>query len=52
MEDDAWSLGGMKRPGVKDSEEFSSEEAMDDEWDEDDDDDDHGGQMMPIPNMI
>ena len=53
LDDDAWNAGGMRRPGEKDSEEFSSEEAMDDEWaDDDDDDDDHGGQMMPIPSMF
>ena len=51
-DDDAWTAGGIKRPGSKDSEEYSSEEAMEDEWGNDDDDgDDHGGQMMPIPNF-
>ena len=50
-DDDAWTAGGIKRPGAKDSEEYSSEEAMEDEWDDDDDDDDHGGQMMPIPSF-
>lgn len=49
MEDDAWISGGMKRPGERDSEEFSSEEVMGDDWE--DDDDDHGGEMMPIPSM-
>ena len=49
--DDPWLAGGMKRPGEKDSEEYSSEEAMEDEWVSDDDDDDHGGQMMPIPSL-
>ena len=52
MEEDAWSNGGMKRPGEKDSEEYSTEEVMEDEWDNDDDDDDHGGQMMPIPSLF
>ena len=51
MEDDAWIAGGMKRTG--DSEGFSSEEAMGDDWDtNDEDDDEHGGEMMPLPNMI
>ena len=53
-EDDGWTTGGtggLKRPGEKDSEEYSSEEAMEDEWNDDSDDDDHGGQMMPIPNL-
>lgn len=49
--DDGWLVGGVKRPGDKDSEEYSSEEAMEDEWGSDDDDDDHGGQMMPIPSL-
>ena len=50
MEDDAWVAGGMRRPGEKGSEDFSSEEPL--EWDDDDDDDDdHGGQMMPIPSL-
>ena len=49
--DDPWMAGHMKRPGEKDSEEYSSEEAMEDEWVSDDDDDDHGGQMMPIPGL-
>ena len=49
IEDDAWVAGGMKRPGVRDSEEFSSEEAMEDDWDSDDDD--HGGHMMPVPGI-
>ena len=31
MEDDAWNAGGMRRPGEKGSEDFSSEEAMEDE---------------------
>lgn len=48
-EDEAWQLGGMKRPGEKDSEEFSSDEAMEDDWaaTDSDDDDDRGGHMMP-----
>lgn len=55
MEDDAWIAGqGLRRPGEKNSEDFSSEEAMS-EWethDDDDDDDDHGGHMMPIPSLF
>ena len=51
MEDDAWVAGGIRRPGEKDSEEFTTEEEMGDDWADDDDDDDHGGQMMPIPSM-
>ena len=50
IEDDAWVAGGIRRPGEKDSEEFTTEEEMGDDW-ADDDDDDHGGQMMPIPSM-
>jgi len=52
MEDDAWNAGGMRRPGEKGSEDFSSEEAMEDDWEDDDDDDDHGGHMMPVPNLM
>jgi len=40
-EEDAWD--GSRRPGNSEGKEYSSEEAMDDEWDNDDDDDDHGG---------
>ena len=50
IEDDAWIAGGLRRPGEKDSEEFTTEQEMS-EWEEDDDDDDHGGQMMPLPSM-
>ena len=50
LEDDAWIAGGMKRPGERDSEGFSSDEVMGDDW-EDEDDDDHGGEMMPLPSM-
>ena len=50
MEDDAWVAGGIRRPGEKHSEDFTTEEEMGDDW-ADDDDDDHGGQMMPIPSM-
>ena len=48
-EDDAWQLGKCKRPGEKGSEEYSSEEAMQDDWaaTDSDDDDDRGGHMMP-----
>ena len=49
MEDDAWIAGGMRRPGERGSEDFSSDEVMGDDWD--DDDDDHGGEMMPIPTI-
>lgn len=52
MEDDAWIAGGMRRPGQKDSEGYSTEEAMGDDWDTDSDNDDHqGGEMMPLPSM-
>lgn len=52
MEDDAWIAGGIKRPGEKDSEEYTTDEALEDDWDKtDNDDDDHGGHMMPIPGM-
>lgn len=47
--DEEWT--GMRRPGSHDSEEYSTEEGMDDEWDNDSDDDDHGGHMMPIPGF-
>ena len=47
--DDAWKAGGMRRPGERGSEDFSSDEVMGDDWD--DDDDDHGGEMMPIPTI-
>ena len=46
-DEDPWTLGGMRRPGEKHDEEYTSEEAM---WD-DDDDDDHGGEMMPVPGL-
>ena len=49
MEDDAWIAGGMRRPGERGSEDFSSDEVMNDDWE--DDDDDHGGEMMPIPTI-
>ena len=49
-DDDPWMAGHLKRPGERDSEEYSSEEAMEDEWGSDDDDD-HGGHMMPIPGI-
>ena len=45
IEDHAWD-GGVRRAG----EEYSSEEAYEDEWGSDDDDD-HGGHMMPIPGL-
>ena len=51
MEDDAWIAGGMRRPGERGSEDFSSDEVMGDDWGNDDDDDDHGGEMMPLPSM-
>lgn len=51
MEDDAQSVGGMRRPGEKDSEGYTTEEAMGDDWDTDSDNDDNGGEMMPLPSM-
>lgn len=51
-DEDMWGDGGMKRPGEKDSEEFSTEEAIGDDWENSDDDDDHGGQMMPVPSLF
>jgi len=41
----------MRRPGEKDSEGYTTEEAMGDDWDTDSDNDDNGGEMMPLPSM-
>ena len=48
-DEDTWIAGGMRRPGERGSEDFSSDEVMNDDWD--DDDDDHGGEMMPVPTI-
>jgi len=48
-EDDASFSTGMKRAGERNSEDFSSEEGMEDDYD---DDDDQGGEMMPLPSAM